>query len=394
MLPRSASTPAAAEPLDSDPTGLLARLIAIDSVNPDLVPGGAGETVIADFCGHWLAAHGFEVHRLERRPGRPSLVAIARGTGGGRSLMLNGHLDTVSLADYDGDPLDPQIRGGRMYGRGSFDMKGGIAAMMVAAARATADGPLRGDVILACVADEEFGSSGTAEVLESFTADAAIVTEPSHLEVTLAHKGFVWFDVEIEGRAAHGSRPDLGIDAIAKAGHFLVALENLGRRLAHGPAHPLLGTGTVHASVIHGGEEPSTYPAHCRITLERRTVPGENADTVERELTAILDRLAATVADFHYRLTRGLHREPFEADPQAPVVRTLTHHAEQALGHPPVVRAEPFWTDCALLDQAGIPCLLFGVDGEGAHAATEYVDLASLDRLTDILTATIANFCS
>ncbi|MEU6198109.1 ArgE/DapE family deacylase [Streptomyces sp. NPDC047061] len=394
MLPETASTPVPRDPLDSDPARLLARLIAIDSVNPDLVPGGAGETAIAGFCSEWLAARGFEVHSLEKRPGRPSLVAIARGTGGGRSLMLNGHLDTVSLADYDGDPLDPRIRDGRMYGRGTFDMKGGIAAMMVAGARAVAHGPLRGDVIIACVSDEEHASSGTEEVLESFTADAAIVAEPSHLEVTLAHKGFAWYDVEIEGRAAHGSRPELGIDAIARAGHFLVALEELGHHLAQGPAHPLLGTGTVHASVIHGGEEPSTYPAHCRITLERRTVPGESADTVERELTAVLDHLTTMVPDFRYRLMRGLHREPFEADSDALIVRTLTRHAEQALGHPPVVRAESFWTDCALLDRAGIPCLLFGVDGEGAHAATEFVDLASLDRLTDILTHTLADFCS
>jgi acetylornithine deacetylase len=394
MLPETPSTAATPDPLESDSSRLLARLIAIDSVNPDLVPGGAGETVIADFCNQWLATRGFEVHILEKRPGRPSLVAIARGTGGGRSLMLNGHLDTVSLADYDGDPLDPQIRDGRMYGRGTFDMKGGIAAMMVAAARATAHGPLRGDIILACVADEEHGSSGTEEVLESFTADAAIVIEPSQLEVTLAHKGFAWFDVEIEGRAAHGSRPELGIDAITKAGHFLVALEELGQRLGQDPAHPLLGTGTMHASVIHGGEEPSTYPAHCSITLERRTIPGESVDSVERELTDVLDRLADTVPDLRYRLSRGLHREPFEADPEALIVRTLTRHAEQALGHPPVVRAEPFWTDCALLDRAGIPCLLFGVDGAGAHAATEYVDLASLDRLTDILSGTIADFCS
>jgi acetylornithine deacetylase len=394
MLPETGSTPASPEPLNSEPRRLLARLIAIDSVNPDLVPGGAGETAIADFCGAWLAARGFEVHRLEKRPGRPSLVAIAHGTGGGRSLMLNGHLDTVSLADHDGDPLDPRIRDGRMFGRGTFDMKGGIAAMMVAAARTAAHDPLRGDVILACVADEEHGSSGTEEVLESFTADAAIVTEPSHLEVTLAHKGFAWFDVEIVGRAAHGSRPELGIDSIAKAGHFLVAIEELGQRLAQGPAHSLLGTGTVHASVIHGGEEPSTYPAHCRITLERRTVPGESADSVERELAAVLDRLAHTVPDFRYRLTPGLHREPFEADPESLIVRTLTRHAEQTLGRPPVVRAEPFWTDCALLDRAGIPCVLFGVDGAGAHASTEYVNLASLDRLTDILTGTIADFCS
>ncbi|MEV6168681.1 M20/M25/M40 family metallo-hydrolase [Streptomyces sp. NPDC051954] len=203
--------------------------------------------------------------------------------------------------------------------------------------------------------------------------------------------------------AAHAA-PDLldsepvrllaGLISIDSVNPDLVALENLGRRLAQGPAHPLLGTGTVHASVIHGGEEPSAYPARCRITLERRTVPGEDADSVERELTAVRDDLAATVPDFRHRLTRGLHREPFEADRGAAIVRTLTRHAEQSLGHPPVVRAEPFWTDCALLDRAGIPCLLFGVDGEGAHAATEFVDLASLDRLTDILTATITDFCS
>ncbi|MEU6511564.1 M20/M25/M40 family metallo-hydrolase [Streptomyces sp. NPDC046942] len=345
-------------------------------------------------CCAWPADRGFEVHRLEKRPGRPSLVAIARGTGTGRSLMLNGRLDTVGLASYDGDPLGPRIRDGRMYGRGAFGMKGGIAAMMVAAARATAHGPLRGDVVVACVADEEHGSSGTEEVLESFTADAAIVTEPSHLQVTLAHKGFAWFEVEIEGRAAHGSRPEPGVDAIAEAGHFLVALEDLGRRLARGPAHPLLGTGTVHASLIRGGEEPSTYPARCRVTLERRTVPGESAGRVERELTGLLDRLAAAVPDFRYRLTRGLHREPFQADPEARIVRTLTPHAAQALGHPPVVHAEPFWTDCAVLDRAGIPGLLFGVDGAGAHAADEYAGLASLDRLTDVLTGTIADFCA
>ncbi|MGW3147752.1 M20/M25/M40 family metallo-hydrolase [Streptomyces sp. NPDC001177] len=394
MLPQPPATPTASELLDLDPVRLLARLTALDSVNPDLVTGGAGETAVADFCGAWLAAHGFEVHRLEDRPGRPSLVAIARGLGGGRSLMLNGHLDTVGLAGYDGDPLDPEIRDGKMFGRGTFDMKSGIAAMMVAAARATAEGSLRGDVIVACVADEEHASSGTEEVLGSFTADAAIVTEPSHLELTLAHKGFAWFDVEIVGRAAHGSRPELGIDAIAKSGHFLVALEELGRRLALGPAHPLLGTGTVHASVIRGGEEPSTYPAHCRITLERRTVPGESADSVEGELTAVLDQLVTMVPDFQYRLTRGLYREPFEADPRHPVVRTLARHAEKSLGHPPVARAEPFWTDCAILARAGIPCLLFGVDGAGAHAATEYVDLASLERLTGILADTIAEFCS
>lgn len=376
-----------------DVEGLLADLIRIDSVNPDLVAGGAGETAIADHCAGWLTEHGFTAHRLERRPGRPSVVGVARGTGGGRSVLLNGHLDTVGLAGYDGDPLTPLVRDGRLYGRGAYDMKSGLAAMLVAAAQAVAAGPLRGDVLVACVADEEFGSSGTEEVLESFTADAAIVTEPSGLEVTLAHKGFAWFDVVVEGRAAHGSRPELGVDAIIKAGHFLVALESWGRRLAAAPGHPRLGHGTVHASLIRGGEEASTYPAECRVTVERRTVPGETAADVAAQLTAILDELAAGVPDFRYRLEPGLHREPFEADPQSPVVATLVRHATAALGRPPTVRAEPFWTDCALLAAAGIPCLLFGVDGEGAHAATEWVDLASLRALTAVLRDTVTDFC-
>lgn len=380
--------------LPSTPADLTARLVTIDSVNPGLVPGGAGESAVAAFCAEWLTAHGFEVHLLDERGGRPSVVAVARGTGGGRSLMLNGHLDTVGLAGYDGDPLEPRVQDGRMSGRGAFDMKGGLAAMMVAAARAVAGGPLRGDVVVACVADEEHSSTGTEEVLRFRTADAAIVTEPSHLELMLAHKGFAWFEVEIEGRAAHGSRPELGVDAIAKAGHFLVALEELGARLARGPAHPLLGTGTVHASLISGGQEASTYPASCRITLERRTVPGEDAASVEAELRQVLDGLAATVPDFRYRLERGLSREPFAADPEWEIVRTVTRHAEAVLGHPPVVRGEPFWTDAALLAGAGVPCLLIGADGEGAHAASEWVDLASLDRLTAILTATIQDFCA
>ncbi|MEV6237718.1 ArgE/DapE family deacylase [Lentzea sp. NPDC051838] len=366
------------------PRDLLADLIAIDSVNPDLVPGGNGETQIADFCTEWFKRNDFEVHRLEQREGRPSIVAVKKGTGGGRSLMLNGHLDTVGLASYDGDPLKPEVNDGKMYGRGTFDMKGGIAAMMVAAARAT-ERPLKGDVIVACVADEEHGSTGTEEVLTRFTADAAIVTEPSHLEVTLAHKGFVWFELDVEGKAAHGSRPELGVDAIAKAGHFLVALDQLSPKTEH----PMLGRGTIHASLISGGEEASTYPSSCRITIERRTVPGETPDLVEAELTEILDLLTDTVPDFTATLTRTLAREPFEADQNADIVRTLIAN----LGVPPIIRAEPFWTDCALLDQAGIPCLLFGVDGAGAHAATEYVDLASLDRLTEILTNTITEFC-
>jgi acetylornithine deacetylase len=372
---------------------LLKELVSINSVNPDLVAGAIGEVEIAAFCARWLEAHGFEVHRLEERKGRPSIVGIAKGRGGGRSLMFNGHIDTVTLAGYDGDPLLAKVEDGKIFGRGAFDMKSGVAAMMVAAAKAAKQG-LAGDILVACVADEEYASIGTAEVARHFKADAAIVTEPSHLELTLAHKGFVWFDVIVEGRTAHGSRPDIGIDAIAKAGHFLVALEAHGQKLLAGKGHPVLRTGSVHASIVKGGEELSSYPAACRISLERRTIPGETGDSVEEELTAILRAIARAVPDFRYRLERGLERVPFEAKSDEPIVACIRKHATEALGRAPQIRGEPFWTDCAILKEAGIPSLLFGADGAGAHAATEWASIESVETLARILERTAVEFCA
>jgi acetylornithine deacetylase len=372
---------------------LLKELVSINSVNPDLVPGAAGEIEIAAFCAQWLEARGFEVHRLEERKGRPSIVGIAKGRGGGRSLMFNGHIDTVTLAGYDGDPLLPKVEGGKIHGRGAFDMKSGVAAMMVAAAKAAKQG-LSGDILVACVADEEYASVGTAEVARHFKADAAVVTEPSHLELTLAHKGFVWFDVIVEGRAAHGSRPDIGIDAITKAGHFLVALEAQGEKLLAGKGHPVLRTGSVHASIIKGGEELSSYPASCRISIERRTIPGETGESVEGELTAMLEGIARRVPDFRYSLKRGLERVPFEAKSDEPIVACVRKHATKALGQTPKIRGEPFWTDCAILKEAGIPSLLFGADGAGAHAATEWASIESVETLARILEHTAVEFCA
>jgi acetylornithine deacetylase len=381
------------DPKTLDAVELLANLIAIPSVNPDLVKGGNGEAGIADFISAWFDAHGFEVHRLERHPGRPSIVGIARGTGGGELLMFNGHIDTVTLAGYDGDPLEPRIADGKIFGRGSFDMKGGVAAMMVAAARAKAKG-ISGDILVACVADEEYASFGTEEVAERFKADAAIVTEPSHLEVTIAHRGFVWFDVEVQGRAAHGSRPELGIDGIAKAGKFLVALEELDKRLRANLTHPILKSGSVHASIISGGEELSSYPAKCLIRLERRTIPGETVESTEAELQAIIDKIKAADADFKATITAGLARPPFDVGMDEAIVKALQASAELRLGKAPDWRGEPFWTDCAILQSAGIPCVMFGVDGGGAHAATEWATTSSVEALADILTETAVRFCN
>jgi acetylornithine deacetylase len=378
---------------DFDPIVLLERLIAIDSVNPDLVPGAAGEARIAAFCAEWLARHGLEVHSLGSRVDRPSVVGVARGTGGGRSLLLNGHLDTVSVTGYEGSPFVAVRRGGRIFGRGAFDMKSGLAAIMVAGARA-ASARLRGDVLVACVADEEFGSVGTEDVLGRFTADAAIVAEPTGLDVTLAHRGFAWFDVGLTGRAAHGSMPDQGVDAIRHAGRLMAALDELERRIEAAPRHPLLGHGAVRVATIRGGSDAATVAAECRLTVERRTLPGETPDEVEAELRSLLHRLFDGVPGLGFTLERRIARAAFDADPSWPIVTALLAQAERVLGARPTIRGEPFWTDAGLLDQAGIPCLLIGVAGGGAHADEEWVDAQSVHRLTELLTGTIAEFCA
>ncbi|MBO0703009.1 MAG: ArgE/DapE family deacylase [Candidatus Dormibacteraeota bacterium] len=371
---------------------LLAALVAIPSVNPDLVPGAAGEARIADFCAGWLQDHGFEVHRLEERPGRPSIVGVARGSGGGRTLLLDGHYDTVTLEGYEGDPLAAARRDGRLYGRGAFDMKGGVAAMMVAAAAAR-EAELRGDLLVACVADEEYRSIGTEEVARHFRADAAIVTEPTDHELVVAHKGFAWFDLIVKGRSAHGSRPDLGIDAIAKAGYVLVALDRLQKRLEAGPAHPRLGTGSIHASLIRGGQELSSYPSECRISIERRTVPGETAASVQAELEAMLAEIRAADATVEAAVVPGLFRSPFEVDVRSPIVEAVAEAARRRPGREPDLRTAPYWTDCAILADAGIPSVLFGAGGGGAHEAREWADEASVENLAEILRDVAVGFC-
>jgi acetylornithine deacetylase len=275
----------------SDLTSLLSSLVAIDSVNPSLVAGGAGESRIADYIEDWARAAGLEAERLEETPGRPSVLVRAPGRGGGRTLLLCGHIDTVNV-DGMTDPHRPRVKGDRLYGRGAYDMKGGVAAALIAA-REVARLGLAGDVVVAAVADEEHASAGVQEALRRLRADAAVVTEPTELQLAVAHKGFVWSEIEVAGRAAHGSRPHLGLDAIVKMGAVLKELEGLDRSLA-GNHHPLLGRASVHASLIDGGAELSSYPAQCKLALERRTLPGETGAQIEQELEALLERCRAS----------------------------------------------------------------------------------------------------
>lgn len=376
----------------ADLSALTAELVAIDSTNPDLIPDGAGEAEIAHFVAEWLREAGLDVEVHELGPRRANVVAVARGSGGGRSLMLNAHMDTVGAGAMV-DPFTPRIEHNRLYGRGAFDMKASLAAIMLAGREAkTAE--KRGDVTITAVADEEFASIGVQDVVSRMTADAAIVTEPFGLDLCVAHKGFVWLEVETRGVAAHGSLPDIGVDAIAKMGRVLTGLEALDHELRSGPGHPLLGTGSIHASLIQGGQELSTYPQRCMLSIERRTIPGETIAIVEAQVAAILEDARAVDPAFEAEQRTLLVREPFSVDAAERIVAVSRTHVERALGRKAEFIGAGGWMDSAILAAAGIPTIIFGPDGEGAHADVEWVDLASATTVANTLVKIIAEFCA
>lgn len=371
---------------------LTAKLVSINSTNPSLSPAAAGEQEIAAFVADWCRDRSLDV-RIVDADGRPSVVAVARGTGGGRSLILNGHLDTVGVDGMD-DPFLPRIDGGRMYGRGAGDMKASVAAMMVtlASARTMA---LRGDVVMTAVADEEAYSVGTTAVLDSgMTADAAIVTEPTNGDVLVAHKGFVWADVIARGRAAHGSRPEDGLDAITKMGAFLQGLEQLQAELDQRKGDPLLGSGSVHASVIAGGREMSSYPATCRLGVERRTVPGETARTAISELEDIAERCRRADPGFQATVDLTFERRPFSIDAGHEIVELVRAVAARTSGRRPRISGSAGWMDAALLSERSIPTVIYGPAGGDFHGDDEWVDVASIETCAEVLTETAKAFCA
>jgi acetylornithine deacetylase len=359
-------------------TRLLSDLVAIDSVNPLLVPGAAGEAAIARRIGEEMQAIGLQVHVTDAAPGRPNVVGVLRGRGPGRSLMLCGHTDTVGVSGMS-RPFAPEVRAGRLYGRGSQDMKGGLTAMLGAARRIAESGLDAGELVVAAVVDEEHSSLGAEALVHQWRADAAVVTEPTSLDVAVAHKGFQWMTVETRGRAAHGSRPQEGRDAILRMGRVLSALERLDRTLAAGPRHPLLGTPSLHASLIHGGQELSSYPARAWLEFERRTLPGEPRSSALNELDAILGQLRANDPEFECDRRAVLSRDAYEIDPASPLPGQLTEAARR-VGCPAVRTGMTFWTDAAILGVAGIATVVFGPGGAGLHSTEEYVLLDDVER--------------
>jgi len=372
----------------------LVRLVQINSVNPTLVPGAPGEREIAGFIAASLTGIGLKTEIFEPEPGRLSVLGRLEGSAGGRSLMLNAHCDTVDVAGM-AEPFSGAIRDGKLYGRGAFDMKGSLAACM-AAAKALADSKtrLRGDVLVAAVADEEYGSLGTSDLIEHVKVDGAIVTEPTALNVCLAHKGYLWIEVEIAGRAAHGSKFDLGIDANMKMGAFLHELATLERELRARPPHPLVGPPSLHAAMLSGGSGLSTYAAQSTVKIERRTIPGETEVQAVGQIQGIVDRLAESDRDFHATVRTFFVRDPFEVAPSAAIVKAVDSAAKKVLRRSPTHMGDTPWMDSALLQAAGVETVVFGATGAGAHADVEWVDLESVVKLAEILAEAAVDYCS
>lgn len=374
-------------------TGLLQQLVRINSINPALAADGPGEAEIADHTANVLTSLGLEVFLHEPSPGRVSVVGRLRGAATGPSLMLNAHYDTVGVADM-AEPFSGALREGRVFGRGAYDMKGSLAACITAIKALQDEGVrLAGDLLVAAVADEEHGSIGTADLVGRYPVDGAIVTEPSSLNLTIAHKGFTWIELETQGRAAHGSRPELGIDANVRMGRVLVALEALDRQLQQRPHHSLLGPASLHAALLRGGTGLSTYAASATLQVERRTLPGETEEQVLAELREITHRLAAEDPSFHADLRPLLTRAPFETHRDAPIVQAVASAATTVLQRPPRYQGDTPWMDAALLAAAGTDTVVIGPHGEGAHAAVEWVDLHSVEQLARILALTAMEYC-
>jgi acetylornithine deacetylase len=372
----------------------LARLVQINSINPTLAPGAPGESEIAAFIAGSLRSCGLDAEIFEPEPGRTSAVGCLAGRGGGRSLMLNAHCDTVDVRGM-AEPFSGAIRDGKLYGRGAYDMKGSLAACMAAAKALNDDGlKLRGDVVVAAVADEEYGSLGTRDLIGRVKTDGAVVTEPTALEVCLAHKGYLWVEVVVEGRAAHGSKFELGIDANMKMGQFLARLNQLEIDLRTRTPHRLVGPPSLHAAMLNGGAGLSTYAPSCTLHIERRTVPGETEAQATAEIQAIVNELSASDRDFRATVQTYFARDPFEVRENAAIVQVADRAVEKVRGKAPAHIGDTPWMDAALLQAAGIETVVLGAAGTGAHADVEWVDVDSVLKLAEILAEMAADYCA
>jgi acetylornithine deacetylase len=376
-----------------DAIALARALVAIDSRNPTLAPDSKGEAECAHALASVLESWGFSVRLADVVPGRPNVIARI-GPPETPALLFNGHLDIVGVEGMVHEPFSSSVRDGRIYGRGSADMKAGVAAMCAAAALGT-NSSSRRQILITAVVDEEYESLGTRALIEEgVTAEMAIITEPTRLAICPAHRGFAWFDVHFTGRAAHGSRYDIGVDAITHAGLLLAELHRLEQTRESGFRHPLLGRPSLHASTIAGGVGMSTYPESCDLAIERRTLPGETVDDALAEINDACARVRKNNPWFDASITLKTAQLPSDVPEDSLIVRTVRTAIEQ---EHLTARVEGLsaWTDAALLNAAGIPTVCFGPgDISLAHAAEEYVPVDEIDQATRVLARVVAEWCA
>lgn len=379
---------------------LTAELVGIDSINPTLVPGAAGEAQIVGFLADRLRSRGFDTSIVEPAgmPGRSSLVAIA-SFGPGPVVVLNGHVDTVGVEGMN-DPFTARIEGDRMLGRGTCDMKAGVAGMVIAAEMLAQNPPAAGTVVCAFVADEEDASVGTPAVIDALAergiaADLAIIGEPSWLDVAVAHRGFAVMRVDIHGRATHTSRKEEGVDTIAALGRLIsVVGEHDGALTGVVPPHPLVGHGSAVVSVARGGTAPFTVAAQAQAWVERRTLPGETGADALAELEQLLHRVAEDCPGITAEAFMELERPAWEITPDSAATRFIEHLRGEMVESPPREYGAPYWMESALWEAAGVPSLVFGPAGGSLHAIDEWVELDQVRTYPVVLAGALTRFLS
>src|SRR5437867_7058163 len=384
LVPRAGSDPLGSETV----LGLLCDLIRIPSINPALGGDDAtGEGDIAAFAARWLTERGVPARLEEAAPGRPNTVAeVGAGEAEGATLILCAHLDTVGVAGMSIPPYEPSIRDGRVYGRGAYDMKSGVAAVMCAAA-ALAREAIQGTVLVALVSDEEYESRGAEHFVQRHRADGCILTEGSEGKLVLAHKGFLWIDLVTKGRAAHGSRWDLGKSAIGTMGRIIAAIEEFDSRELRKRVHPLVGPSSMHCALITGGVGISTYAPRCHLEIERRTLPDETPEKAMEEIRGI-----ALGIDPEAEVTLRFSRTPLLTDRDAPIARSVRESVSSVVGTAPEETGVGYWMDAAIFAGAGIPSVNYGPAGAGAHETVEWVDASSVVTCARVLRESAKRF--
>lgn len=372
---------------------LLGELVKINSVNPTIEKGGAGEKEIAEYVATYFDDLGLETTLQEVEPGRFNAVGTLKGGGEGKTLLLEGHMDTVGIDYMTIDPLTPVVKEGRMYGRGTVDMKGGLAAMMSALRRIVDSGTeLGGDLVFAGVCDEEYTQIGCRKAMETIRADSAVIGEPTDLRIQVAHRGVVGVEVETEGVTAHSARWNIGVDAITKMGKFLAAYETINKMLLE-KKHPLVGCASVHASLIEGGNTISSYPSRCKTTVLRWIVPPETLKDVEDEVSSIFQGISSDDDQFKASYNVIYYGPPAEVSRDELICRLLGDSVKEESGVEPKYFGASVYYEQGIISAHGVPTVCFGPSGGGAHSEEEWVDLDSVYKASRVYESVIKNYC-